>query len=281
MRRRALLSLLLALEAASLLSAASRFHARSARRSSAITLRRRLNVQPLITDPGTVEFDWGNLLSTSTWDDSLPTAFRLTPEGRHPLWGRSEFSVNFDALESFHPTGPRVNHFGDRITAAATTVVLDREHFDMAAGPQATFLMRADRGLRAGAFLIGRADWGRNSAGFTANWTAATAPTETNPAATLDAGFGGGRRLATSGFAGHLTAHGNYLWERSTGARGFHSLFEGLECQINDRLSIDVTAQHIGLGNGSTADHQILAGITVNLGRYRRRPAGPPARPFR
>ena len=243
---------------------------RSARRSFAINLRRRLNVQPLITDPGTVELDWNFLLSNQASDFSLPTTLRITPEGPYVFWGRSEFSVNFDAVESSTASGSRVNHFTDRVNLAMTSVLVDAAHFDLAAGPEVTILTRGDHGARLGGFLIGRGDWGRNSAGFTANWTGATAASDTNPAGTLDVGFGGGRRLGTKGLAGQLTLHGNYLYERSTGVAGFHSIFEGVEIELSDRVALDLSAQHIGLGPGGGAvDHQFLAGLSINLGRYR------------
>ena len=152
-----------------------------------------------------------------------------------------------------------------------TSVMVDGARFSLAGGPQLSVLVRGDHGVRAGAFLIARTDWGRNSLGFTANWTGATAPSDSNPAGTFDAGFGGGRRLGSSGLAGVLTVHGNYLFERSTGTAGFHSLFEGLEIEINDRVALDLSAQHVGLGSGGGAvDNQFLAGLSINLGRYHR-----------
>jgi hypothetical protein len=218
-----------------------------------------------------MELDWNFLLTNQASDFSMPTTFRITPQGPYVFWGRSEFSVNLDAVESSVASGERVNHLTDRVNFAMTTVLVDSPHFDLAAGPELTVLTRGDHGARAGGFLIGRTDFGRNSVGLSANWTAATAASDTNPAATLDLGAGGGRRLATAGLASHLTVHANYLYERSTGAAGYHSLFEGVEVELNDRVSLDLSAQQVGLGPGGGAvDHQFLAGVAINLGRYRR-----------
>src|SRR5437899_1477238 len=71
----------------------------SAQRAPAITLRKRLHVNPLIAEPGTMDIEWGGSFS---WDGSytLPMALRFTPEGHHAWWGRTEFSVAFDSLSS-------------------------------------------------------------------------------------------------------------------------------------------------------------------------------------
>src|SRR5262249_32045739 len=151
----------------------------SQQRGGSISLRRRVNIQPLITEPGTMEFDFGGVWSPSSLDFNLPTAFRITPEGPNILWGRSEFSTSFDSLASSHPNDHRVTQFSARMTVNRPTAVIDTEHFDMAAGPQASFFLHGDSGMRAGATVISRLDWGRNSAGFTANWSGATRPSDT------------------------------------------------------------------------------------------------------
>jgi hypothetical protein len=235
----------------------------SGERSPAITLRKRLHVNTLITAPGTMEIEWGGAFSRDG-SFTFPTAIHFTPEGPYAWWGRTEFSVSFDSL-SYN----QVNHFGDRISAAATCVVHDGDKLDFAIAPQATYLLRGDSGMRAGATAIARYDAGRSSGGVTLTWTGASNPSPTNPAGTFDIGVGYGFRLKPSGALGHLTPHVNWLYEKSTGNSRQVSLFEGLEYQVTDPFAIDFAVQHISLW-GNQPDTQFVVGITVYTPRLRR-----------
>lgn len=73
--------------------------------------------------------------------------------------------------------------------------------------------------------------------------------------------------MASSGWAGRLIAHPNLVWGRSTSARGFYSLFEGVEAELSDCVALDVSMQHVGLR--SVIDRQVLVGLTVSLGHFR------------
>src|SRR4051812_12637452 len=174
-------------------------------RGPAITLRKRVHVNTLITPPGTMEIEWGGSFS---WDGgfTLPMALHYTPEGHHPWWGRTEFSVAFDSIAHNSAT-----QFGDRTSFAATCVVHDGDKLDIALAPQASLLLRGDSGARIGATGIARYDAGRSSAGVTFTWTGATHSSPTNPAGVFDLGAGYGFRLKPSGALGHLTPHVNAL----------------------------------------------------------------------
>jgi hypothetical protein len=228
----------------------------------AITLRKRLHVNTLITEPGTMEIEWGAAFSTDG-SFTFPTAIHYTPEGSHAWWGRTEFMASFDSL-SYN----EVNHFGDRISGTATCVVHDGEKLDIAIAPQATYLLRGDSGMRAGLTAIARYDVGRSSAGVTFTWTGASNPSNTNPAGTFDIGTGYGFRLKPSGALGHLTPHMNWLYEKSTGNGHQISLFEGMEYQVTDPFAIDFAVQHISLW-GNQPDTQFVVGLTVSTGRLR------------
>src|SRR5689334_7512187 len=54
---------------------------------SKITLRKRLHVNTLITEPGTAEVDWNNAWSLSTSGYAMPSAIKYTPEGTSVIWG--------------------------------------------------------------------------------------------------------------------------------------------------------------------------------------------------
>ena len=206
-----------------------------------------------------MDIEWGGAFSTDG-SFTFPTAIHYTPEGLYVWWGRTEFSVSFDSL-SYN----QVNHFGDRITGAATCVVHDGDKLDIAIAPQVSYLLRGDSGVRAGATAIARYDVGRSSAGVTFTWTGATHPSPTNPAGTFDIGAGYGFQLKPTGAAGHLTPHMNWLYEKSTGNSRQISLFEGMEYQVTDPLAIDFAVQHISLW-GNQPDTQFVIGLTVNTG---------------
>jgi hypothetical protein len=232
-------------------------------RSPAISLRKRVHVNTLITQPGTMDIEWGGSFSANG-GFTFPMTIHFTPEGRHIWWGRTEFSVSFDSLSHDSAT-----HFGDRATVAATCVIKDGDKLDIAVAPTATILLRGDSGMRAGATGIARYDAGRSSAGVTFTWTGATHPSPTNPAGVFDIGAGYGFRLKPNGPLGHLTPHMNWLYEKSTGIGRQLSLFEGIEYQVTDPFAIDFAVQHISLW-GNQPDTQLVVGVTVNTGRLRR-----------
>lgn len=233
-----------------------------------ISLRKRLHVNTLITEPGTVEAEWDNLYSFTSGNYSMPSIVKYTPLGSSILWGRTEYSVAFDSIDSVPQTGQRLTQFSDRVSFTSTSVLHDGAKLDIAVMPQATFFLRDESGARLGATLISRYDVGRNSVGATLSWSGATTPSPTNPAGSWDFGGGFGRRLAASGTLGHLTPHSNVVYERSTGVQPTWAAFAGMEYQITGRVALDVTGQRFGL-RGGTADRQIVVGMTVNFGKVR------------
>ena len=237
---------------------------RTASRPSSIALRKRLHVNPLITEPDTLDFEWGGAFSTGG-SFSFPTTLRFTPQGPHIYWGRTELSVSFDSLAN----DGTATHFGDRTTFAATCVLKDGEKLDIAFAPTATVLLRGDTGVRLGGTAIARYDVGRSSTGVTAGWTSASHPSATNPGGTLDLGAGYGYRLKASGPLAHLTVHTNCLWEKSSGTERQVSVFEGVEYQITEPLAIDFSAQHLNVWGGQM-DHQVVIGLTFSTGKLHR-----------
>lgn len=220
----------------------------------------------LITEPGTAEIDWSSLYSVSTTSFTMPSAVKYTPEGGHIIWGRTEYSVAFDSLTNAEMGGGRITQFSESVTLAGNSVVLDGEKLDIAIAPQATVFLRDESGARLGAVAIARYDSGRNSIGATLSWSAATHSSPSNPAGTLDAGFGFGRRLAGFGLLGKFTPHANVVWEKSTGIERVVSVFEGVEYQMTERLAFDLSGQHFSVAGG-TPDHQVVFGLTINLGK--------------
>jgi hypothetical protein len=234
------------------------------RHGSSVTLRKRLHINDLITERGTVEIDWGSLYSYTTSEFTMPSALKGTPDGNSILWGRTEYSIGFDSISSAVDFGTRTTQFGDRVTLSATSVIFDSAHFDVAVAPQASVFLRDSSGIRYGATGIVREDIGLNSLGATIGWTGATVSSSSNPAGTWDFGAGYGRRLASNGLLSRFTPHLNTAWERSTGFEATFSAIAGIEYQITPRVAFDASGQRIGSGAG--ADRQVLLGMTINLG---------------
>ena len=248
--------------------AAFRRHRAANSHHSSLSLRRRLHVNPLITETGTVEMEWNSLYTGLNGDYSMPATLKYTPEGPSLWWGWTEYSTTFDLLEAYPAGGQRPVHLSDRASVTATALLLDRPQFDLAIAPQVTALLRGDSGLRAGATVIGRFDLGRTTLGLTLGWSGATVPSASNPAGTMDWGLGAGQRLAAAGWWSRVTPHANFIYERSTSMAPIRGLFEGIEYQINGKLAVDISGQHLATP-GVPVDHQLLVGVTFNLGRWR------------
>ncbi len=225
-----------------------------------ISLQRRVHVNTLITEPGSEEVEWDNVFA-SNGNYLMPSLIKFTPEGSNIIWGRTEYSIGFDTVNSVLLFDQRINHFSDRVTLAATSVLRDGKIFDFAVAPSASFFLRGEQGARLGATAIARWDWGHNSLGTTLGWTAATHSSPTNPAGIADWSTGYGRALGH-----HLTPHTNLQVEKASGLRRQISAFEGIEYQITGRVALDFSGQHYGLGSGAV-DHQAVVALTVHFGK--------------
>ena len=234
-------------------------------------MRKRLHVNTLITEPGTIETEWDNVLDYTSGNFTLPSIFKYTPQGTNILWGRTEYGVAFDSVDSIVGNGNRVSQFSDHLTLGATSVLHDGEKLDIAIQPQASFSLRNGSGARLGATAIARYDTGRNSIGLTAGWSGAafqdsSSMNGSNPAGIWDFGAGFGRRLAASGAWGHITPHANVVYERSTGFEPTVAAFGGFEYQVTERVAVDFSLQRFGL-SGGTPDRQAVIGVTMNFGK--------------
>ena len=233
--------------------------------------RRRLSVNSLLTDRGTLEIEWGNTFAASG-NYSMPSLVKFTPAGEGWLEGKTEYSVGFDSVSSQVSGSERDTQFGDRISLFAHTKIIDGDHFDIAIAPQASFLLRGDTGARLGGAVFGRFD-GKdsiNSGGWNVSWTGATASSPTNPAGTLDVGFGYGRKLGPSGSRlNQWTIHAESQIEKSTGVTRIFSLFQGVEYQVTKRFAVDTSIQEIDLG-GANRDTQFVVALTVNMGKLKK-----------
>jgi hypothetical protein len=257
---RTILGAVLLLELTAPLSEARLLRRSPRSRSSRIALRRRLHINPLITDVGTVETEW-----STAWTDpesfTMPATVKWTPEGSTLVWGRTEYSANFDVVSSMVSGANRITHASDHVGITGTTLIADGEHWNFAVAPSLTFGSRDQPGIRAGLTAITRYDHGRNSAGATLTWTGTPNPNDSSPAGTWDLGSGYGHT-----FGGKTTVHVDTQLERATGYVSALSVFEGVEYQFTPNVALDLSAQHFN-ATGGTLDHQVLVGLTVNFGR--------------
>src|SRR5689334_13018605 len=106
------------------------FHIPPGNGGSTITLRKRLHINTLITQPGTAEIDWGSLYSLSTTDFTMPAALKYTPQGTHIYWGRTEYAVTFDSITNNQTILGRATQFSQALTFAATAVLHDGDKLD-------------------------------------------------------------------------------------------------------------------------------------------------------
>ena len=208
---RALIGAVLLLEIAAPMMQARILRRSPGTRSARISLRRRLHISSLITDVGTVETEF-----STDWTDpqsfTMPTTVKWTPEGSTLLWGRTEYSANFDVVSSLVTDHNRVTHASDHVGFAGTALLVDGEHWNLAAAPSITFGGRDQPGVRAGLTAILRYDHGRNSTGTTLTWNGNPNPSDANPAGTWDLGSGFGHT-----FGDRTTVHFDTQLERATG----------------------------------------------------------------
>jgi len=234
----------------------ARLRVHSHRRSSGLSLRRRLFTSPLITNPGGVDLEFSGAFDTnSSW--MLPTTLKYTPHG----W-RTELNAGVDTLAYVVDDAGGATHFSDHVNLAATTAFRAGEHFSWAFAPTLSVFLRNEGGARMGGSLLGRYDRGWNTFSASASWTGATRVSPSNPAGIFDLTGGYGHKF------GRFTPYGTVQLERASGVATGYSVFEGAEYEVNNRLSLDISGQHYAL-NSAAPDHQIVAGLTWNLHRRR------------
>ncbi|MBI3684713.1 MAG: hypothetical protein HY235_30455 [Acidobacteria bacterium] len=236
------------------------------KRVPSLSQRRRMHLQNLVTDPGTVEIEFG--VAGSPNGLTAPFTIKYTPGVSHPFWHRTELSVDMDSVSSLPGDLHWVTQFSDHVGVAVTHLLHQGNRLSLYVAPQVAFLTRGNEGIRCGATGIANLDLGPYSLAGNMTWTGATSPSEANPAGDLQ--FGGGlvRRFGGTKENPHWTLFINGLRENPTIGPSTSSLFEGASYQVRRSWAIDFSVRHVNLSGGPT-DHQVLGGVTVNLGRPR------------
>lgn len=232
---------------------ANPFSRRAHRRTSGQALRHRLFTSPLITNPGGIDLEFSSIFDPQG-GYTLPTTLKYTPATWH-----TEFSAGVDTVASmFDDNGSRATHFSDHVNLAATTAFRPTDNFSWAVAPTVAVFLRGEDGLRLGGALIARYDRGVNTFSAAATWSAATVASPSNPSGLFDITGGYARRF------GRLTPYANIQLERASGIATQYSFFEGVEWQLNPRLSFDFGGQHYALNSGQP-DHHFSVGLVYSL----------------
>ena len=77
------------------------------------------------------------------------------------------------------------------------------------------------------------------------------------------------RTLGASGALSRLSVFAGALVENPSNQKAAISLGQGITYRVRPNWVVDFAVRELGLAQGR-ADHQILAGLTVNLGRWRK-----------
>ena len=234
--------------------------------ASNISLRKRLHVNTLITQPGTFELDWSGLYSFTNDAFTMPAALKYTPEGKHILWGRTEYSIAFDSLSVADIGGGPLVEFSRSLTMTATAVVHDGKWLDIAVAPQAIVYLRDESGTRLGAVAIARCDVGRNSIGGTFSWSGATHSFADEPGRHHRRGIRIRPPILGLGRGEQVqSAHQRPVGEvHRTDADSGGVRRGGIPG--HERLAFDLSGQQFGYGGG-IVDHQVVFGLTLNFGK--------------
>ncbi len=237
---------------------------RSGRRVSTLSNRRRLHLQNLVSNPGTLEMEMGVAGSTNTIVS--PFTLKYTPGAGGRFLQRTEFSVDLEPVNSVPGEDHWVTQFGDHVGLAAAHLLHQGKTLSVYIAPQVSFLTHANNGVRAGATVVAEADFGAFSLSGNTTWTGATSASDSNPAGDLQIGAGLIRRIGGTTDNARFTLFVNALQENPTVGLTTYSVFEGVSYQVRRPLAVDIAVRHLNL-RGGQVDHQVLLGITVNLGR--------------
>ena len=197
---------------------------------------------------------------------ALPTMLKFTPDVGAGVFRQAEFSVSFDALQRDSSGAETESRFGDSLLLAVRRPVLEGDSFSVAVAPLAQFFLRDQAGARLG--LLGIAAYSSGLEAVVANftWTAATSSSPANPAHKYDFALDYAHTMGSTGIASRLGVFAGILIEKPTQADTSVSMSQGITYRMRPDLVWDVAIVENGLASGQ-AGYQVLAGLTVNLGR--------------
>ena len=219
------------------------------------------------TAPGTVEIEFGASATGSGGGFLvLPTMLKFTPDVSAGVFRAAEFSVSFDALQHDSSGADTESRFGDFVLLAVRRPVWEGDSFSVAVAPLAQFYLWGQKGARLG--LLGILAYSSGLEALVANftWTSATSSSPTNPAHKYDFALDYGHTLGPAGTASRVGVFAGILTERPTHADTLVSMSQGITYRMRPNLVWDLAIVENGLAAGPLG-YQVVAGLTVNLGR--------------
>jgi len=216
------------------------------------------------TAPGTVELEIGGTFADGVY--TVPTTLKFTPDASKGFFEQGEFSVGFDSVSVVSAGGRRVTQFGDRLAFGYRRPVYRGGSLSFAVAPQGTVFVRGDSGGRLGLVGLMAQEAGQNSVAVNVSWSAALGASPANPANVIALASDFARQIAATGAWNRLSVFAGVLYENASGSDGDVALGQGVACRVRPNIVLDVAVRQTGLATGSY-DHQILAGVTVNLGK--------------
>ena len=213
----------------------------------------------------------------------LPTMLKFTPEVSAGVFRGAEFSVSFDALQRDSSGAETESRFGDSLLLAVRRPVWQGNSFSVAVAPLAQFYLRGQQGARLGLLgivayssgleaLVANFTWTSatsSSTSATSSSTSATSSSPTNPAHKYDFALDYGHTMGPAGTASRVGVFAGILIERPTQADTSFSMSQGITYRMRPNLVWDLALVENGLAAGPLG-YQVLAGLTVNLGRLLR-----------
>ena len=207
---------------------------------------------------------------------TLPTMLKFTPDVGAGVFRGAEFSVSFDALQRDSSGAETESRFGDSLLLAVRRPVWEGNSFSVAVAPLAQFYLRGQQGARLG--LLGIVAYSSGLEALVANFTwtsatssstSATSSSPTNPAHKYDFALDYGHTMGPAGTASRVGVFAGILIERPTQADTSVSMSQGITYRMRPNLVWDLALVENGLAAGPLG-YQVLAGLTVNLGRLLR-----------
>ncbi len=199
---------------------------------------------------------------------TLPTMLKFTPDVSG-VFHRAEFSMSFDTLQRDSSGAETESRFGDSVLLAIRRPVWEGDSISVAVAPLAQFFIRDLEGARLGLLGIVAYSSGLNGVVGNLTWTSATSSSSANPAHKYDFAVDYARTLGFSGTASRLGVFAGVWIEKPTRTDTSVSMSQGITYRIRPNLVWDVAIVENGLAAGP-ARYQVLAGLTVNLGRLGR-----------
>ena len=199
---------------------------------------------------------------------ALPVMLKFTPDITSGILRNTELSVSFESLESDFGKPETKTGFGDALLFTMRRPVWSRDSFSVAVAPLAEFVLGDTNGIRLG--LLGVTSYSSGLDSVVANFSFLSSPLfSANKGQEYDFAIDYSHTMGLAGTASRIGVFVGILIEKSKQMGKSISMSEGITYRMRPNLILDVAIVENGLAGG-TAGYEVLAGLTVNLGRLSR-----------